>query len=143
MTVVFSYEKGSSVLSGIPLLLFPMLILMPGPPGPRSFPRDKEPHDPAYNGYPQDDACGNRKKDRKEKGQFEDQKKERDQKRAEQYGQAAGGKILRFQHDLVLSLFPFPGNLLWITTEVARAEDIQKKQDLPVNTPVASSCFKT
>jgi hypothetical protein len=107
MTGVLPRQRRTAFLSGIPLLPLPMLFLMPGPPEPRSFSRDKEPDDPAYNGYPQDNACGNRKEDRKEKGQLEDQEKERDQERAEQYGQAAGGKILRFQHDLVLPLFPF------------------------------------
>jgi hypothetical protein len=46
---------------------------------PLSFPRDKEPHDPADNSYPQDNAYGYCKEYGKKEGQLEDQKKERDQ----------------------------------------------------------------
>jgi hypothetical protein len=47
------------------------------------FPRNKEPHYPAYNSYPYDNAGDHRKHDSKIKGQLEDQKKERDQYCAE------------------------------------------------------------
>src|SRR5512147_1898283 len=83
--------------------LYPMAALPC--PSPWSFPRDKEPHDPADDGYPQDDAHDHGKDNGKSKGQLEDHVKEGEQEYAEEDRQAAGSKVFRFQHD---GSTPFP-----------------------------------
>lgn len=76
-----------------------------------SLPREKIPHDPAENGYSQDNGAYDSEENGKKQGQLKNKKEERKENHAYDYRQAACGKILCFQHSAVLPVAPFPGNL--------------------------------